>query len=201
MDGPLDIKRYVKLRVDEELSEDIIKFWFRCLRKNLPSGIINTIQTTDNKGRLKNVALVTRKIGDEYEYITPLTRDIFDYEVDDANSEFSERFPDIKFEIEISSAGVENVRFPDIEIPKEHLLDLCTNWAKKEHEDWLKDRTKNGWSYGVSVDLKNKKHPLIRQWHELPDKFKKVDTNKPQELLDMFHKNGYIVVLRSEYKE
>lgn len=39
---------------------------------------------------------------------------------------------------------------------------------EESHENWLKFKTEDGWTYGEYKDAENKKHPCMRPYSELP---------------------------------
>lgn len=196
--NPVDIQQYIKLITEHPLEKDVISSWYNCVKNRLPSGIIAGIQTTDDNGSLRSSVLVYRKIKKEHHYIISLTRDIQDKEAEPVVTAFMKKYPDIDFEIEISSNQAESLNKNKQPIPDNKFLDLCTSWAKDQHDEWMKDRLDNGWRYGTSVDLINKTHPLLRNWHEIPDKFRKINTTQPQKLIDLLNDNGYTIIGKEE---
>ncbi len=78
------------------------------------------------------------------------------------------------------------------------MVELCTGWAKRKHEDWMSGKTSGGWRYGPTVSQSNKTHPLLRPWSEIPAEYRKVDTTQAQELLDLLRDSGYVIVRRED---
>jgi hypothetical protein len=199
MSEPMNISRYILLQTAEELPKDVLKCWLACANKMLPNGVISTIQTTDDTGLLRSVALIHREMKDKQQYMIPLSRDLIDREVQPLVDRFAAKHPDLDFEIEVSSAQTDQLGAKrDIEVDQKKYEGLCTAWAKKQHDDWVKERLDGGWSYGPTMSIKNKTHPLLRQWYELPEQFKKVDTDQPQSLLDLLNDQGYAVISKDE---
>ena len=199
MNSPVNISRYIMLKTADALPKEIIHCWFHAAKSFLPNGVLTTIQTTDEQGSLRSVSLVHREVGGEHEYLLPLTRDLTDKEAEPVVDHFASENPDLDFEIEVSSAQTGLLgQSSSVKVDDGKYLELCTSWAKKQHEIWLKDRTDGGWSYGPVMSLKNKTHPLVRPWHELPDQFKKIDTAQPQNLLDLLNDQGYAVISKQE---
>lgn len=197
--NPINISRYIALKTADSLDKEIMHCWFKTAKELLPNGILTTIQTTDDTGSLRGVSMVHREVGGKHEYLIPLSRDLSDNEVQPVVDFFSEKYPELDFEIEVSSSQVGSLRTSEpVKIDDGKYLELCTAWSKKQHDIWLKDRLDGGWRYGTSVSLKDKTHPLARQWHELPDQFKKIDMEQPKALLDLLTNQGYAVIERSE---
>ena len=47
--------------------------------------------------------------------------------------------------------------------------------SKKEHQRWMDDKKKNGWTYAPVRDNVNKYHPMLVAWDELPEAEKQKD--------------------------
>ena len=37
-----------------------------------------------------------------------------------------------------------------------------------QHNEWMKDKMEKGWKFGTVKDAKNKTHPSMKPFHELP---------------------------------
>lgn len=75
---------------------------------------------------------------------------------------------------------------------------MCAQWAKIKHKQWCQERENDGWVYGPSLSFKDKRHPLLKPWDELPEKFRVIDSKEPQIFIDMLEKHGYLVAPRHE---
>jgi hypothetical protein len=198
MSTPSNIQFYVKLIVSKELDKSSAKEWFACVRDLGPNGVLSTIQTPDDKGTLRSVSMVCRAVGEKFEYIVPLTRDLIEREVEPIIQCFVAEHPEVDFDVETSVAVIRG--FEDsAKIKDSKYVELCTLWAKQRHDEWYKDRTDNGWSYGTSVSLKDKKHPLLRPWHELSDQHRKIDLDQPKQMMKMLADSGYAVLDKDEF--
>lgn len=200
MNRPCLILRYVKLTTDNPLKQEDVKAWFRAVKEKAPNGVIASVQTTDNAGSLRNATLIHReREGDKHDYIVPLTRDLKDSEVEPIISLFSKNTDVEKWDVEVSSAEADHVTDKTaMAVSDEKFNELCSAWAKRQHEDWMKQRIEAGWRYGTAISNKNKTHPLLRPWHDLPEQFRKVDHTQPQNLLDLLNDQGYAVISKSE---
>ena len=196
---PVNISRYIAIKTDNPVDKEVMHAWFKTAKELLPSGTLTSIQTTDESGALRGVSMVHREVKDRHEYLIPISRDLSDSEVQPVVDYFFEKYPELDFEIEVSSSQVGSLRTSEpVKIDDGKYLELCTAWSKKQHDIWLKDRLDGGWRYGTNMSLKDKTHPLARQWHELPDQFKKIDMEQPKALLDLLTNQGYAVIERSE---
>lgn len=199
MNRPCLILRYVKLTTDKPLGEEDVKAWFRAVKESAPSGVVSSVQTTDDKGSLRSASLVHRERDGAHDYMVPLTRDLKDSEVEPIIQMFSAESLVGDWSVEVSSAEAD--KFTDkasMAVDDTKFNDLCAAWAKRQHDQWMQERTDAGWRFGPSVSMKNKTHPLLRPWHDLPEQFRKVDYDQPQKLLDLLNDQGYAVISKAE---
>lgn len=182
----------ISLTTKDRLDDKDISNWYHTVVKNLPEDLPIALHQANSE-----TVLIARHNFQGHHYLVPLFRHLNEKEAEKVVTAFAEARPDLDFDIAMTTDdrldGDE-----DIEIDPEKYNDLCTQWAKRQHDEWFKDRTENGWTYGANMSLSNKTHPLLRPWHELPDKFKKIDANEPKELLNMLNDHGYTVISQNE---
>lgn len=186
------IDHHINLSTSEELSRPVLRAWFRAVKENAPEG---TLATTTQDG--KSVQLVKTKSKSGNKYSIPLTRDLTEKEVKTIIDSFSHN-TDADYSISASTTVSDHKFKTDVEVKAEPMLDLCTKWAKAKHESWKKNQEGKGWRYGTTVSKENKTHPLIRSWDDIPAEYRKVDTKPAQELLDLLHQDGYVLVHRDD---
>jgi hypothetical protein len=169
----------------------MLRAWYHAVRDNAPEGVMTTV-TVDGKP-----VQVVKSKDSECRYMVPLSRDLTDVEVKTVIDAFAHN-TDIDFRVKATTSPLDIKVSPEIEIDHDPMIELCTGWAKKKHEDWMTSKTDAGWRYGPSVSTANKTHPLLRQWHEVPAEYRKVDTSQVQELLDLLRESGYVIVRRED---
>jgi hypothetical protein len=183
----------ITLKTTEKLSKDDLSAWFKTVKDKAPAGTV--IRANNIKEPSKPSALIIRQNNEGFWfYEIPLSRHLSEEEGDVIVEKFAELFPKMDFDVSASTNELDN----NIELPDGAYLDLCRSLAKQEHNSWMKDREKDGWSYGPTISITNRTHPLMRPWEQLPDKFKKIDEDKPRLLIDLLNSNGYMIVNRSE---
>lgn len=74
------------------------------------------------------------------------------------------------------------------------LLALTERIAENVHDVWAVGRIAEGWAYGESRDVENKKTPLLVPYDELPESEKVYDRNTAFETLKMIVKLGYTII-------
>lgn len=87
------------------------------------------------------------------------------------------------------------VDLDDIELtPQLHQLREAI--AENAHEVWAAGRIKEGWTYGPERDDKQKKHPDLLPYSELPDSEKQYDRETAMNTIKLVIKLGYDLVKR-----
>ena len=77
-----------------------------------------------------------------------------------------------------------------VELPQS-LQDLLEKLAENAHEVWAAQRIKDGWIYGPQRDDKQKHHPCLLPYGELPDSEKEYDRKAAGETLKAVMALGY----------
>lgn len=77
---------------------------------------------------------------------------------------------------------------------EECLVDLTELLAKNAHENWAKQRMKDGWTFGNKRDDEQKKHPCLIPYEELPDSEKEYDRVTAMESLKAIIKLGFSII-------
>lgn len=198
MTSPTFIPRYIKLVTKQPLEKDCVKLWYDIVKSHAPSGVMSSVQSTDDTGSLRSATLVHRELEGNNEYVIPLTRDLSSKEVKAIVDVYNDECDKDEWDIETSSSDAIDMAKVTMQFDEDKFENLCKEWAKHSHEMWVKERQDSGWSYGISISTENKTHPLIRPWHELPEKFQKVDNHLPQTMLDFLDDQGYSVVSKNE---
>jgi class 3 adenylate cyclase len=77
----------------------------------------------------------------------------------------------------------------EIKITSHQLEEL----AIREHDRWLAERTRQGWSYGPVRDNARKQHPCLIPWADLPEGEKQKDRDTVINLPELIEKAGFRV--------
>ena len=73
----------------------------------------------------------------------------------------------------------------------DELNKLVEQLARNVHDNWALGRIKEGWTYGPQRDDKNKKHPCLVDYDELPENEKEYDRNTAVETIKLILKLGW----------
>ena len=74
------------------------------------------------------------------------------------------------------------------------IVELTEKLAENTHDIWALQRIKEGWAYGPKRDDKNKEHPCLVPYTELPESEKEYDRNTAMETLKAITALGYKII-------
>lgn len=63
--------------------------------------------------------------------------------------------------------------------------------AKHEHDRWVNERLRSGWTYGNPRDNARKQHPLLVDWDQLPEEAKDKDRDTVRNLPALIERAGF----------
>lgn len=181
----------LSIKEDDE-NETISRTWYRCVKEALADGLLDTFSVGDGNAVMKRKVTQGRTI-----FTIKLVRNVTEREVKAVEQRVS-AYVDCDYTV-MSSVVEMNVDSEiEVEVDKTMAEELCMKWAKEEHDKWMKKAIDNGWQYGVKLDQKEKRNPLIRPFHELPEKYKKADTKRLEEFMKLINDSGYLIVRKSD---
>lgn len=189
------MENYICLSINKEDNKKSLgRIWYNCVKNILPDGVLTTIQDGEKVAVMKK-KMMNKKIL----YLIPLLKNITEKESDAITDRFGHLY---HTDFSISSSKIEVLYKDtiDVVVEPELALELATKWAKDAHDKWYKEKVDSGWRYGAKHDKNNKTHPLIRQWNDLPEKYKSVDTKSIDEFIKFINDSGYVIVPRQELK-
>lgn len=190
----LELEHSICLHMKSQPESQTIRSWFKAVKRKAPSGVMTTVGVDE-----KQFSMVKRKAHNGIQYCIPLTRALIDEEVMEIIQEFvALTDSDFDFEVFSSSEPLDYSIKPEIEIAMDPLITLCTQWSKHKHDTWMKEKLDGGWQYGAELSFGSKTHPLLRQWTDLPEKYREIDDKQPTELIRMLNDQGYVLLARDE---
>ena len=155
---------YISLSVTEPLAKTDLKRWFEIAQQIAPKGtIIGEPIMVDghNTASMYHVDIKSNSST----YIIPLSRDLSDDEAGKIAIAWDRTWNTADFEIDFSQHEQSVLRK---QTQTQRVLDeVAKEAAKRQHNDWAKQRMNDGWSYGIRYNHQQKRHPLIRNWDQL----------------------------------
>lgn len=193
---PVTLEHFIQLVTEEKLNKDWIKKWYQTVKNNAPSGVISGIEQSDDQGEPRVTKLIRRENKNgENKYIIPLTRDLTNEETERIIEKWSKIFGS-EWDVDISASPQEFQQDTgDIAyIDEETYSELCHQITKQQHNKWCRQKVEDGWEYGPKYSLKNKTHPMLLSWDQLPEKWKEIDYELPEIIIDTLNRQGYKIV-------
>lgn len=74
------------------------------------------------------------------------------------------------------------------------LVGLTEEMARNVHDVWAQSRLSQGWRYGEARNDREKTHPCLIPYEELPEEEKEYDRRTATETLKLIMKLGYEIV-------
>lgn len=79
--------------------------------------------------------------------------------------------------------------YPGVEVDRfdEDIIEIL---AAREHAEWVDERMKNGWQYGVKKDVKKKISPYMIPYMQLPEDIKELDRDTVRNIIPLVKRVG-----------
>jgi hypothetical protein len=200
MQKQANIPRYVKLVSQQYISIADARLWHQTVLRVSPDGITASIPSIDKDGQPSNTLMVRRSKGETTELIIPLNRDLLPNELTRLADAWREVSPSGQFSISTNPSQDQKLQqaVGDLTLDNDEYQTLCLQLAKVQHEGWMRGKASEGWTYAPILSLKNKTHPLMRPWADLPAQYRDVNTNNPENFLQFLNSQGFAVVKQTE---
>lgn len=191
---------YVKLVSTDHLGLKDARLWYKIVLASAPTGIVTHIDSMDVHGRTYRTRVVRRSKRDSTELIIPLMRDLLPTELEKIANAWRRVSPPGSYSITTNPTQSQklNQAVNGLQLDNDEYQSLCLQLAKVRHEGWMREKVDAGWRYGPVLSLKDKTHPLILPWEQLPEQYKDVDTRNPENFLEFLNNQGFAVVKQTE---
>ncbi len=166
-----EFQNHIRLVVKKPVKKIWEKMFLNIVTKVGPAGIVRPVHVIDEFGGSKQIHLRSYKMGDDYIYEVPLVRNLEEKEAEEIIKMWVKFYEEGDFIIETSTP------FKDEETVADDSDDVmpCCEKAKLKHNKWMRDKVKEGFRYGLVYSEKNKTHPMLRPWEQLPAQYKQID--------------------------
>lgn len=190
---------HIRLISDEEIPGVWPSMFVKTVDRVGPDDIIHPVQVYDEVGETHSVNL--RHYEDEknnqHIYEVPLSRNLTEEEAEKIVLVWEQLYKG-DFIIETSTPFTGKEVKDNKMISVDNFNEFSEAIARKNHEKWLHDRSNAGWRFGLKFDSKEKTHPMMRPWHELPEEYKNIDKSYPSFLADLLGDYGFGVYVKKE---
>lgn len=158
---------YISLTVTEPLSKPDLKRWFEVAQRVAPNGtIVGEPIMVDGRNDTSMFYLETRP--NRSTYVIPLTRDLTEDEAGKIAIAWDRTWDTADFEIDFSQHE-QSVLRKQKQIQRV-LDEVAREAAKRQHNEWVNQRVKEGWRYNIKYNQRQRCHPMIKPWDQLNTK-------------------------------
>lgn len=176
---------YILQRTPRVLNAKEIRRWYITVDMLAPDNIIMGDDETNS--------FILASQADEFLYIIPLVRHLTEVEAERIVEGYM-GVSEHDFQIETSNVYRANADFghpfeTDYQIAVEAKNVLKDAYARQKHNAWIQEKTNEGFRYGLNYSLKEKTHPAMRPWDDLPLNYRRMPETTDKELLDFYSSN------------
>jgi len=184
---------FITLLVNHELDKKIAKKWYKCVKDNLPSGVLGHVQLNKPNDARQNVLMIHKNTKKQHIYEVPLNRNLIDIEAQKIVEKWREKYND-DFDIQTSGSSEHRKDKPNTDkFTDSDFMSLCDEVGKHIHNKWYVKMLENGWRYG-KLNSVQKTHPKLRKWEDLSPDEKDIDTEIPKLIFRELWEKGYLIV-------
>jgi len=175
-------KHSIEVKTTERLPKGVAGLWARTVRDHGPPGI--TVAAQLMNGRESTWSRLWCEHGTTgYHYIVPLGRDLEEGEADAIAQGWGDAYPDGDFVINWTQRAMAENR---VEEQQQDLLsEIADAAAKQYHNTWHAAKVNDGWSFAHKLDGKNRKHPMLQPWENLPETYKLAERERFRTLMSV----------------
>jgi hypothetical protein len=180
---------YVKVITPKQLNLPVAKLLFNTVESTLPSGMISTTSMAQGTGTKATRFFCHRTKGGQYAYVIPLVRNMDLSEAHALLKAWCKAYPQGDFVMDWSQTSTLATPTPTIESTR--LDQIIDEWCKNRHRRWMEDLISRGWHLGIHINAKQKTHPWLQPWEQLPQAAKDKDLDSVRDLLNIFKNYGF----------
>ena len=176
---------YILQRTAKILDADEIRRWYLTVDMLAPDNVI--------MGDDESNSFMFAMQAEEYIYMVPLVRHLTEQEAEQIGEGYM-RVSEHDFDIETSNVYRANADLAhpfetDYQISVDAKNVLKDAYARQSHNQWIQTKMREGYRYGLKLNLKEKTHPAMRPWDDLPKEYRRLPESSDKELLDFYSAN------------
>ena len=186
-------QHYIALITAESLDSDSQKMWYDTVKELAPEGTVRTLPHEGKQTAMIEFTINMPEGGSMQSLAVPLSRDLDSSEGEVIVTAMEMMGPEIDWEIEASNLyqddGVPGFDF-EFQADPEELEEMKNTVGKFVHSRWVENKTTEGWRYGPLVDQKERTHPALRPWEQLPKEYRRTPDIQDRDIVDFLIKYG-----------
>lgn len=171
---------YISLSTKNDLSDQDTMSWLNSVNESGPPGIIAETELHPDKNPMR---FYRRKTNEGNTYNVVLARNLNQDEVKSIVENFSNSYPDGDFEISYSQEPMIDVKHQEVQ---ENIVKaIALEATKRNHTTWLNQKITEGWRFGQLYNSKQKVSPVLRDWENLSETYRKIEYQRMINLLEV----------------
>ena len=176
---------YILQRTAKILNSDEIRRWYLTVDMLAPDNVI--------MGDDESNSFMFAMQAEDFIYMVPLVRHLTEVEAEKIVEGYM-RVSEHDFDIETSNVYRANADLAhpfetDYQISVDAKNVLKDAYARQSHNQWIQTKMREGYRYGLKLNLKEKTHPAMRPWDDLPKEYRRLPESSDKELLDFYSAN------------
>jgi hypothetical protein len=184
-------QHHVQLKTAEQLDSQQALQWYDVVREYGPDGVVYSYVHNGKEVAMEYGVCAECEL--QHTYVVPLTRDLTPTEAEFIVSAWEYLF-DQDFDVEISNqyqVGMQ-IENDDLDIESDLREQAARDLAKWHHNRWVDAKLSEGWRAGAYFNSREKTHPALHNWDNLPESHRRAPDFSNQEILEWLNKNRAI---------
>lgn len=184
-------QHHVQLKTAEPLTSEQAMQWYECVREYGPDGVVYSYTYNEQDIAMEYGICSTCEL--PHAYVVPLTRDLTTSEAEFVVRAW-EYLYDADFDVEISNqyqVGMD-IENDDLDIESDLREQAQKDLAKWHHNRWVESKISEGWRAGAYFNSREKTHPALHNWDNLPESHRRSPEFSNTEILEWLNKNRAI---------
>jgi hypothetical protein len=183
---------FIQIIVPQPLDQDQTQLWFRTVKSCLPSGMVGVTAIASGDQTRDSFYYHRVTANGKHAYVIPLVRDVEISEAHDLVRAWCTAYPQGDFLMDYSQS-------PDVPEPGPQRLEqgkltqVLDAWARSQHQRWMDHTLAQGWRYGVKMSTREKTHPWLQPWENLPPAAQARNLEAVSDLLKLLDGFGYSI--------
>lgn len=180
-------QHHIQVKTAEPLNKELALGWLQTVSVYGPEGITLTYQHNDTQVSMEYGTSEESEF--QHVYTVPLKRDMTFDEALFIVQAWEHVYPG-DFDIELSNSYQNMDDDAEIEIDEEVRARAISDLNKQSHNRWMHQQMHEGWRWGTHYNSREKMHPALRSWDDLPESHRRARQITDKEIFEWlkFHK-------------
>ena len=189
----MKFQHHIQLSVAEMIPSAVATAWYQTVKEYGPEDITYAYP---HKGHMVAMEYGI-KDGEEFphQYIVPLHRDLTEDEaifIVEAWAMMYSGDYDIEVSNQYRAQGFGGNYINQIEMDEDLKEQVIADMGKWSHNRWVSDKVNEGWQWGSHYSSKNKTHPAMKDWDNLPQSHRRIPDYTTEDIMEWLNKNKII---------